>query len=301
MSRKLSGGMQAAQQRLKSVHQEIQGLQAGRLPIQYISTRDIVPSPFQARLDFTGLESLASDIQANGVLQPLIGRRISGDQVELIAGERRWRAAKLAGLAEVPMMLREASDEQARLYGLRENLERQDLNAFEIAKVGLDLMSLSLSMKTDELRAKLVRRGEVDTEIETALAEALAVLGREMTRQSFVNHYLPLLELPEILLAAIRDGASYNAVRLLRRATPEQQKDWLPKIKSGEWGVRDVEAALKNAPKAASKNGGEANTFVGEAQRVFRLASAKRLGQLTPAKQKKVQKLLGELEALLQE
>ena len=170
--------MQAAKARLQSVHQEIQGLQLGRAPVQYIPVSDILPSPFQARLDFTGLESLAEDIRANGILQPLIGRKVSGDRVELIAGERRWRAAKLVGLGEVPMMIRDATDEQARLYGLRENLERQDLNAFEVAGTVLSLMGLSMGLSPEEVRARLVRRKEADPGVEVALMDALRALCR---------------------------------------------------------------------------------------------------------------------------
>ena len=300
MSRKLSGGMQAAKARLQSVHQEIQGLQSGRAPVQYIPVRDITPSPFQARLDFTGLESLAEDIKANGILQPLIGRKVSGDRVELIAGERRWRAAKLAGLGEVPMMVREATDEQARLYGLRENLERQDLNAFEIASTVLSLIGLSLGLRPEEVRARLVRRTAPDPEVEVALLDALTVVGRDLTRQSFVNHYLPLLDLPAHLLDAIKEGASFNAVRLLRRVGAEQQAEWLPKIVSGEWAVRDVEAAIKASRQKVPKSKGESGPLLSESQRIFKLATAKRLNELPAAKQKKLQKLLAEMESLLQ-
>lgn len=292
MSRALPKSMQAALARTQAVHQDIQNLQRARPPVQYVPVATLRPSPFQARLDFTDLDSLVSDIQANGVLQPLLARPVAGG-LELIAGERRWRAAQRAGLLEVPVVVREASDEQARLFNLKENLERQDLNAFEVASVALDLVALSLQTAPDTARSRLTARGTPDPAAEQALDDALSVLGRSLTRLSFIKHYLPLLDLPDDLRDAIRRGASFNAVRLLRRASPAQRREWLPLIESGAWGVRDVEAALQGAPRLPRPE------LTAETRRVLRLASVKRIEQLNPDEQRALQRLLGEVEQLL--
>ncbi|UBV44594.1 ParB/RepB/Spo0J family partition protein (plasmid) [Deinococcus taeanensis] len=294
--RKLTKGMQAALARTQAVHQDIQDLQRARVPVQYLEVGQLRPSPFQARLDFTDLEGLTDDIRTNGILQPLVARS-TADGYELIAGERRWRAARRAGLSEVPVMLREATDEQARLYSLKENLERQDLNAFEVASVALALTALSLDQTQETVRARLTVRGPVDPEVEQALAEALSVLGKDLTRLSFTKHYLPLLNLPPALKDAIRRGASFNAVRVLRRATPQQQAEWLPRIETGEWGVRDVEAALQGAASSAAP-AGESN-LSSETRRVLRLASPRRIQQLDDRAQKELQRLLQRVETLL--
>lgn len=297
MGRPLSKGMQAALSRTQAIHQDIRELQRERVPVQYVPVAQLRPSPFQARMDFSGLEGLTEDIRQHGVLQPLMARPV-GEGLELIAGERRWRAATAAGLAEVPVMVREASDEQARLYGLRENLERTDLNAYELASAALALAGLSLGQTPEQVRARLTVRVP-DDEVVGALDEALGVLGKDLTRLSFSKHYLPLLDLPELLRAAIRRGVPWSAVRVLSRGTPEQQAQWLPSVEAGEWGVRDVEEALR-APIAVPKEAGAA-TLAEETRRVMKLASARRIKQLDPRGQRRLRKLLQEVEALLQE
>jgi ParB family chromosome partitioning protein len=99
-----------------------------------IAVDHIVPSPFQPRRSFdeAKIEELAASIRNQGIIQPLILRR-KDDHYELIAGERRWRAAMRAGLTEVPVVVREASDHEALQLALVENLQREDLNPIEEA------------------------------------------------------------------------------------------------------------------------------------------------------------------------
>ena len=94
----------------------------------------ITPSPFQPRRTFdeAKIEELASSIRNQGIIQPLVVRR-NGDGYELIAGERRWRAAMRAGLTHVPIVVRDASDHEALQLALVENLQREDLNPIEEA------------------------------------------------------------------------------------------------------------------------------------------------------------------------
>ncbi len=95
----------------------------------------IHPSPFQPRryFDPEALQSLADSIRAQGLIQPIVLRRRSGEY-ELIAGERRWRAAQMAGLAQIPAIIREIDDTQAAALALIENLQREDLNPIEQAE-----------------------------------------------------------------------------------------------------------------------------------------------------------------------
>ena len=99
-----------------------------------VAVERIVPSPFQPRRSFdeAKIEELAVSIRNQGIIQPLVVRRHE-DRYELIAGERRWRAAMRAGLAEVPVVIREASDHEALQLALVENLQREDLNPIEEA------------------------------------------------------------------------------------------------------------------------------------------------------------------------
>ncbi len=102
--------------------------------VQLISLAQIVPTPLQPRTVFRDehLEELVASIKEHGIIQPLIARR-RGDLFELIAGERRWRAAQQVGLAEAPVIIREASDQDVLELALIENLQREDLNPIEEA------------------------------------------------------------------------------------------------------------------------------------------------------------------------
>ena len=106
-------------------------LDSGQLEI---GVERITPSPFQPRRSFdeAKIEELASSIRSQGIVQPLVVRP-KDDQFELIAGERRWRAAMKAGLSRVPVVIREASDQEALQLALVENLQREDLNPIEAA------------------------------------------------------------------------------------------------------------------------------------------------------------------------
>ncbi|MEW6542697.1 MAG: ParB/RepB/Spo0J family partition protein [Nitrospirota bacterium] len=104
--------------------------------VQQVSVEQIHPNRYQPRTDFseTELAQLADSIKQNGLLQPVLVRRKGDGQFELIAGERRWRAAKLAGLQQISAIVRNTSDEQALVLALLENLQREDLNPMEAAR-----------------------------------------------------------------------------------------------------------------------------------------------------------------------
>ena len=109
------------------------------LPVEKIE-----PSPYQARraFDEAELEGLARSIRENGLLQPVTVRRLEGDRYELIAGERRLRACRLAGMETIPAIVREYEDSQTAALGLLENLQRMDLNPFEQAQGLRDVIAL---------------------------------------------------------------------------------------------------------------------------------------------------------------
>ncbi len=103
--------------------------------VTHLPVHAIQPNPFQPRQQFYDeeLEALADSIKAHGVLQPIVVRPKDGGY-ELVAGERRWRAAQLAGLAEIPAVIRQCSDEEVLALALIENLQRKDLNPLEEAQ-----------------------------------------------------------------------------------------------------------------------------------------------------------------------
>ena len=115
----------------------------------------VQPCPFQPRKDFTAesLQELADSIKAQGIIQPLVVRA-KGDRFELIAGERRWRASQLAGLKEVPVILREADDRQVLELALIENLQRENLNPIEEALGYSELMG-TFQLRQEDVAAKV--------------------------------------------------------------------------------------------------------------------------------------------------
>lgn len=103
---------------------------------QYLRIADLQANRSQPRQDFDekSLAGLAESIRVDGVMQPVIARRLTEGQYELIAGERRWRAAQLAGLADIPAVIRDLSERESAEWALIENLQREDLNPIERAE-----------------------------------------------------------------------------------------------------------------------------------------------------------------------
>jgi len=111
-------------------HTESRQTELQKLPVEWLQ-----PGKYQPRKDMSqdALEELASSIRAQGIIQPIVVRPVGTDRFEIIAGERRWRASQLAGLAEVPCILKDVPDEAAVAIALIENIQREDLNAMEEA------------------------------------------------------------------------------------------------------------------------------------------------------------------------
>ena len=138
--------------------------------VRQVSIDSVQPCPSQPRKDFERqpLEELAESIKVNGILQPMVVRTTEGGQLELIAGERRWRAAQIAGLKTVPVIVREASDSQVLELALVENLQREDLNPIEEAQ-GYALLMEAFNL-TQEATAQRVGKSR------TAVANAVRLL-----------------------------------------------------------------------------------------------------------------------------
>lgn len=170
--------------------------------VQYIPLGRIRPNPQQPRRSFDeeGLEELAASIRSCGILQPLTVRR-AGEGYELVAGERRLRAARIAGLREVPCLVAQVGEEDSALLALMENLQRRDLDCWEEAQA----------------IARLISRYGLSQE------EAARRLGRA---QPTVANKLRLLRLPEDVRALLRENGltERHARALLRLQDPEVQR-----------------------------------------------------------------------------
>jgi ParB family transcriptional regulator, chromosome partitioning protein len=155
--------------------------------VQSVALTQVVPSPLQPRTTFIPehLSELVDSIRENGIIQPLIVRRVN-DLLELIAGERRWRAAGQAGLKEVPVIVREATDLEVLEFALVENLQREDLNPIEEAQAykrlaeEFKLRQEEIAKKVGKSRAAVantMRLLELDGELQTHLVQGRLSVG----------------------------------------------------------------------------------------------------------------------------
>lgn len=170
--------------------------------ILQIPQSDILPNPNQPRkrFDYDELEGLAQSIRANGILQPLIVRELENGKYELVAGERRLRAARLTGLTKVPCVISDISETDSAVFAVLENLQRQDLDYFEEAEALATLVS-DYHMGQDELCKKLGKA------------------------QSTISNKLRLLKLSEEMRYQIsRSGLSERHARALLSLTDEVQR-----------------------------------------------------------------------------
>jgi ParB family chromosome partitioning protein len=180
--------------------------------IYQVSLDSLVPSSLQPRKDFGGeaLQELVDSIRQHGIIQPLIVREINGRH-ELIAGERRWRAAQEAGLTRVPVIIRKATDLEVLELSLIENLQRADLNPIEEAQ-GYARLAGEFGMRQEEIAAKVGRS-------RTAVANALRLLDLHPQIQTWLRQSLISVGHAKVLLGLKSpDDQLHVAETVLRRS-----------------------------------------------------------------------------------
>ncbi|GHF36890.1 ParB family chromosome partitioning protein [Deinococcus metalli] len=202
------------------------------LPTRTLPVNTLTTGKGQPRRTFPqgSLESLANSIREHGVLQPLLVRP-DGDGYEIVAGERRWRAAQLAGVTEVPVVIRTLSDQEARIVALVENLQRENLNVIDEVDAKLELAAATLNLTPDQARSRLIRLTKQDPgEEAAALAAAFAPLGE--TWQSFAKNKLRVLGWPDAVLAALRRGLPLTVASVIA-GSPAAHMDRLISLAEG--------------------------------------------------------------------
>ena len=197
---------------------------ADRDEIREIEIDLIQPGQQQPRtfFDERKLEELAQSIRTTGIIQPLLVRP-KGGLFELVAGERRWRAAQIAGLMRVPAIIREIPDDRLLEFALVENIQRQELNPIEEANAYKRLID-SLGLTQDEVARRV---------------------GRDRT---FITNYLRVLRLPTDIQALLEEEKlSFGHARtLLAVQDPVTQRRFAQKIVKHNWSVRETEQRVKN-------------------------------------------------------
>lgn len=201
---------------------------AEKSPYQLLPIHKVEPNPEQPRHDFDDeeLQALAESIGEHGVVQPLTVRQLSTGYYQIIAGERRWRASRIAGLSEVPAVIIEADDRKAMELALIENLQRQDLNPVEEA-LGYQTLMADYGL-TQEETARRVSKSR------PAVANALR-----------------LLKLCPEVLNMVRSGtlSAGHARAILSLQSEKAQKEIAQKVCALDLSVRQTELLCKNAEK----------------------------------------------------
>ena len=220
---------------LENADTDITGLEPKALhSIAEIKISQIIANPFQPRTEFDeeALKELSASIKVHGIIQPITVRKIGYEKYELISGERRTRASILAGLNAIPAYIRLANDQQMLEMALIENIQRENLNAIEVA--------LSYKRLLDECGLKQEELGD-----------------RVGKKRSTVNNYLRLLKLPDEIQMAIKEGTLMmgHARALINVENAENQLAIFRAAINGSLSVRQVEDLVRTEKEIPADGG----------------------------------------------
>lgn len=258
------------------------------------------------------MAQLVLSVKEHGILEPLLVRPLPDGEYELVAGERRYRAAKEVGLLEVPIVARELTDEEALQLALVENLLREDLNPVEETEGILQLLALKLNLNVQEVVTLLYRmqnevKGKVTRNV-TGSSEQEQVqwvfegLGL-MSWESFIRNRLPLRNLPEDVLETLRQGKlAYTKAQVIARVKDFQARKALLEAATSEdlslTQIKERIAAIKK--KSAGNLEEQPPSLKSRVDATYAKLKKLKLWD-DPNKQEQLEKLLAELEALVSE
>ena len=203
-----------------------------------VQIKDIQKNPYQPRKEFSEekIQELAQSIKENGLIQPIIVRKSPVFGYEILAGERRYRASIAAGLSEVPVIVKQLSDQDMMLHSIIENLQRENLNPIEEAKA----------------YQSLIDKGFTHTEIAEKMGKS----------RPYITNLVRLLGLPKHILIEVESGKLSQAhARLLIQLSSDKQDKLLNRIQTENLSVRQVEQILQKNKKSSKK---EKDHFVKE-------------------------------------
>lgn len=250
---------------------------------------------------------LVESVRQHGVLQPMLVRPRSDEKYELVAGERRYRAAIEAQKAEVPVVIRTLSDEEAMQLALIENLCREDLNPVEETEGILQLLALRLSTDVANITPLLYKmknaaekgdesRHNVMPNPEAKMVEEIFASLGLMTWESFVKNRLPLLNLPEDVLNVLRQGKiAYTKAKVIARLKDEdERKELLETAISENLSLTEIQSRLKDTlpPKATDERKERVENTIRQVKQARVWEDQKKWNRL--------EKLLAKIEELLE-
>jgi ParB family chromosome partitioning protein len=254
--------------------------------------------------DEAAMQELVASVEQHGILQPLLVRPLAGDGYEIVAGERRYRAAVAARLRDVPVIVRSMSDTEALQYALLENLQRQDLNPVEETEGILRLLALHLDKPTSEVTSVLYRMNNQvgkkgshnlvitpDVEVVQGMFERL---GR-MTWETFTRNRLPLLKLPKEVLEALQRGRiEYTKAKAISQVKDDAERQiLLSDAIASSLSLSEIRERVKalNPPT-------EPPPFASRIETISKLVKKHQVWD-DPKKRKKLESLLAKIEELI--
>ena len=282
---------------------------ATNLSLNQISLSSSQPRKY---FDSEKMQQLVESVRRDGILQPLLVRPLESERFELVAGERWYRAAETMGLTEVPVTIREMSDDQARQFALVENLQREDLNPVEETEGILGLLALRLEKTVKEV-ISLLRRMEnevgkkatnnvIGSEDSSAVVEVFTSLGR-MSWESFVKNRLAILNLPSEVLEVLRSGQlEYTKGRAIAQVKDESlRQQLLEEAVTQRLSLNQIREKIKALKSPDSlQPPPEAEELRKQLGKVNRLSKKSKALESSKTRQQ-VEKLLSQLQDLLSE
>ena len=211
---------------------------AGGETLKTVKLEELQPGKFQprTRMDQASLEELARSLKSQGVMQPILARTLGKGRYEIIAGERRWRASKIAGLREIPVVIREVSDSAALAMALIENIQRENLNPLEQA-TGIHRLINEFKM-THQEAAEAVGRSRAAT-----------------------SNLLRLLNLPQSVQALLYDGnIDMGHARALLALEGRRQEELAKRVAERGLSVRETEKLVQDILNPKQKKPGKLKT-----------------------------------------
>ncbi|PSF30495.1 chromosome partitioning protein ParB [Aphanothece hegewaldii CCALA 016] len=280
---------------------------------QIVPFSQLVPFTHQPRKFFNPIKlaELAATIKKHGILEPLLVRLMNdGQHYEILSGERRYRAGLLAGVNEARVLVLEVDDEEAIEISLLDNLQREDLNPVEEVEGILNLLSFKLKISREQVKSTLYRLqkerkgqtahnvvGNAQIEVITSIFKSLGLLNLD----SFINHRLSLLNLPEDILRTLGEGKiEYTKAKVIARLKDsEQRTELLEDVIAQELSLSQIKERISLLESRESNPlTPTAQTTLSETYQKLKKAQ---LWKTDPKKWRKAQTLLKKLEELLNE
>ena len=285
---------------------ESPGIVKDTLPLNSIASPLYNPRTY---FDLEKLQQLAESFKEHGMIGRVTVRPIEGKEqpYELVAGERRFRAAQLANLAEVPVEIKELTDQQAIAVALEENLNREDLNPIEETEGILQLLSLESGLEKPEITSllyKMIKGRNVPTTFQEVVFKVFETI-KNLTWQTFARDRLRLLNLPDLILEAIKEGKiEYTkGIEIAKIQDQSVQDELLDDVITNNLSIKQIKDRIAQHKGKSNTDYSELSTedLVKDIRQTYQRLSRSKKVWSNQKNRKKIETLLKQLKSLIEE